>query len=166
MKQSKNTFSPFNTIKKSTILMLIAVAASTGVFSQSRFSKHEISVNAFRNPSIGAEYRYKLVSVHAGYYPTAFDSGENTSFLKVGATAWFLPVGQKENPSSFYAGASYLRGYNRDYEGKNALGIEAGFRWMVWKGLNLRLGAIAVASADQSLKINPTPGISYSFFIK
>jgi hypothetical protein len=37
---------------------------------------------------------------------------------------------------------------------------------MVWKGLNLRIGAIAVAASGESLKINPTPGISYSFFIK
>jgi len=106
------------------------------------------------------------MSVHAGYYPTAFKSGENTSFLKIGFTAWFLPVGKKEIPSSFYAGASYLRGFNRDYENKNAIGMEAGFRWMIWKGLNLRIGAIAVAAKGESLKINPTPGISYSIIIK
>lgn len=154
--------------KKTPIQFLAAVLvlASTSAFSQSRFSKNEISINGFRNPSVGLEYRHKQLSYHAGYYPTAFESGENTSFLKIGATAWFLPVGKKENPSSFYAGASYLRGFNRDYEGKNALGVEAGFRWMVWKGLNLRIGAIAVAAPGESLKINPTPGISYSFFIK
>lgn len=137
-----------------------------GVQAQSRFSKQEISINGFRNPSIGVEYRYKQVSVHAGYYLTAFKSGENTSFIKSGLTFWFLPVGRKENPSSFYAGTSYLRGRNRNYDGKNALGVEAGFRWMAWKGLNLRIGAIAVAAKGQSLKINPTPGISYSFFIR
>ena len=54
-------------------------------------------------------------------------------------------------------------GLNRDYEDKNALGVEAGFRWMIWKGLNFRIGAIAVAAKGQSLQINPTPGISYSF---
>jgi len=51
-------------------------------------------------------------------------------------------------------------------ENKNAIGVEAGFRWMVWKGLNVRIGAIVVAAPDESVKINPTPGISYSFFIK
>ena len=136
----------------------------TNTFAQSRFSPNEISINGFRNPSVGLEYRHSQVSVHAGYYPTAFKSGENTSFFKAGTTFWFLPVGQKENPSSFYAGANYLRGFNRNYENKNALGIEAGFRWMVWKGLNLRIGAIAVAASGESLKINPTPGISYSMF--
>jgi hypothetical protein len=148
-------------MKKITLLLLFV---SSVAFSQSRFSKNEISINGFRNPSVGLEYRQHNMSVHAGYYPTAFKSGENTNFVKTGVTFWFLPVGKKQNPSSFYAGASYLRGLSRDYEGKNAVGMEAGFRWMVWKGINLRIGGIAVASKGQSLKINPTPGISYSFF--
>jgi hypothetical protein len=146
------------------ILILILIFVSISAFSQSRFSKNEFSINGFRNPSVGLEYRYSIVSLHAGYYPTAFKSGENTNFLKIGVTLWFLPVGKRENPSSFYAGANYLRGFNRDYEGKNAVGIETGFRWMVWKGLNFRIGVIGVTASGESFKINPTPGISYSFF--
>jgi hypothetical protein len=151
-------------MKKTIFVLLLSV--STTAFSQKTFSRNEISINGFRNPSVGLEFRHRQVSFHAGYYPTAFKAGENTNFVKAGVTAWFLPVGQKENPSSFYAGASYLRGLSRDYDGKNALGVEAGFRWMVWKGLNLRLGAIAVATSGESLKFNPTPGISYSFFTR
>lgn len=145
------------------IFSLLLVLVSATAFSQGRYSKNELSINAFRNPSVGAEYRHGHMSLHAGYYPTAFKSGENTNFFKAGVTAWFLPVGKKEIPSSFYAGASYLRGFSRDYKNKNAVGFEAGFRWMVWKGINLRIGAIAVAAKGESLKINPTPGISYSF---
>jgi hypothetical protein len=146
--------------------IVLVGAASTSAFSQSRFSKSELSINGFRNPSVGLEFRHKQISYHAGYYPTAFKAGETTNFFKAGATAWFLPVGKKETPSSFYAGASYLRGFSRDYEGKNALGVEAGFRWMVWKGLNLRIGVIGVTAEGEPLEINPTPGISYSFFFK
>ncbi len=73
-------------------------------------------------------------------------------------------VGQKEHPSSFYAGASYLRGLNLEYKDQNALGLEAGFRWMIWEGLNFRIGAIALMAKGQDVKINPTPGLSYSFF--
>ncbi len=146
--------------KISTTILLVSLA--TSVYAQNRFAKNELSINCFRNPSVGAEFRMNKMSVHAGYYPTAFKSGENTSFFKAGATFWFLPVGKHPIPSSFYAGANYLRGYNRDYKNKNAAGLEAGFRWMIWKGLNLRIGAIAVAAKDRSLKINPTPGISYS----
>jgi hypothetical protein len=148
------------------LITLLSLLVSLSSYSQSKFSKSEFSVNGFRNPSVGAEYRYENFSVHAGYYPTAFKAGENTNFVKAGFTLWFLPVGKKENPSSFYVGSSYLRGLSRDYEGVNALGTEAGFRWMIYEGLNLRLGAIAVTAKDKSFKVNPAPGISYSFFFK
>ena len=162
----RNIKMQFGTTKRTLAVIVILLLVTGSAFSQSRFSKNELSVNGFRNPSVGLEFRHNQISFHAGYYPTAFESGETTNFFKAGVTSWFLPVGKKENPSSFYAGASYLRGFSRDYDGKNALGVEAGFRWMVWKGLNLRIGAIAVAAPGESLKINPTPGISYSFFIK
>lgn len=151
-------------MKTSFIALFLLV--SIGAFSQSRFSKNEISINGFRNPSIGLEYRRNHLSFHAGYYITALEAGITTKFLKTGVTAWFLPVGKKENPSSFYAGASYLRGINLEYNKENALGLEAGFRWMVWKGLNVRIGGIALISKGHDVRINPTPGISYSFFIK
>lgn len=147
-------------------ITLLFVLITTQVIGQNRLSKQEFSINGFRNPSIGLEYRFGGVSMHAGYYPTAFESGENTSFFKAGASFWFLPVGKRENPSSFYAGASYLRGFNREYEDKNAVGVEAGFRWMIWKGLNFRIGGIALAAKGESLMVNPTPGISYSFFFQ
>jgi len=75
-------------------------------FAQSRFSRQEFSINGFRNPSIGLEFRHRAVSFHAGYYPTNFESGVTTTFVKVGTTLWFLPVGKRENPSSFYASVS------------------------------------------------------------
>jgi len=146
------------------VIIILLILVSTSAFSQQRFSKNELSINGFRNPSIGVEYRHQHISVHGGYYVTNFTRNTTTRFVKVGVTYWFLPVGKKENPSSFYAGASYLRGLNREYDGKNAVAMEAGFRWMAWKGLNLRIGAIGVAAKGQTLKINPTPGISYSFF--
>lgn len=147
-------------------ITLLFILITTQVIGQNRFSQQEFSINGFRNPSMGLEYRYHVISVHAGYYPTAFEFGENTSFFKAGANLWFLPVGKRENPSSFYAGANYLRGFNRDYKDKNAVGVEAGFRWMIWKGLNFRIGGIALAAKGESLKVNPTPGISYSFFFQ
>ncbi|MBK9734344.1 MAG: hypothetical protein IPO92_04990 [Saprospiraceae bacterium] len=149
-------------MKQLFVVLLVMISASA--YAQSKFSKNEFSINAFRNPSMGVEYRHQSVSVHAGYYITAFESGVTTKFFKAGATVWFLPVGKKENPSSFYAGASYLRGLNLDYKDENAVAMEAGFRWMVWKGLNLRIGAIGVAAKGHDVKINPTPGISYSIF--
>ncbi len=132
-------------------------------FSQDAFPKHTLSINAFRNPSIGLEYQHRNVSVHAGYYPTNFESGVTTEFLKAGVTYWFLPVDKQKIPSSFYVGASYLRGLTRDYENENAVGFEAGFRWYAFKGMHLRLGVIALASEGHDVKVNPTPSIGYSF---
>ena len=147
------------------LIATVLVLGLTGsALAQNRLSAREFSINGYRNPSVGVEFRLRHVSVHAGYYPTNFKGGETTDFFKAGFTAWFLPMGKKENPSSFYAGVNYLSGHNNDYEGKNAVGMEAGFRWMVWKGLNIRLGAIAVAGGGESLKLNPASGISYSFF--
>lgn len=146
------------------LFVLLLLVAASHTFAQNRFSGNEFSVNAFRNPSIGLEFRHQQLSVHAGYYITALEPGITTKFMKFGLTTWFLPVGQKEHPSSFYAGASYLRGLNLEYKDQNALGVEAGFRWMIWEGLNFRIGAIALAAKGHDLKINPTPGLSYSFF--
>ena len=127
------------------IIILSLIISSGNAFSQSKFSKNEISINGFRNPSIGAEYRHKHLSVHAGYYPTNFESGITTGFIRTGVTYWFLPVDKKENPSSFYSSLSYARGMSRDYKDQNAGIAEAGFRWMVYKGLNLRIGIAALA---------------------
>lgn len=149
-------------MQKNLLLALVLVVSNTG-FAQDKFPKNTISINAFRNPSIGIEYQRKQISVHGGYYVTNFESGITTEFLKTGVTYWFLPVDQKEMPSSFYAGTSYLRGLTRKYKDQNAFAVEAGFRWYAWKGLNFRLGVIALTAEGQSLKINPTPSISYSF---
>jgi len=42
--------------------------------------------------------------------------------------------------------------------------IESGYRWFIWRGLNFRLGVIGLYAQGESAKLNPTPGISYSFF--
>ncbi len=148
-------------MKKQILLGLILTITGLAQ-AQDRFPKNQLSINAFRNPSIGLEYHRKQVSIHGGYYVTNFESGVTTEFLKAGATYWFLPWGKQEVPSSLYVGSSYLRGLTRDYKDQNAVAFEAGARFVIWKGLNFRLGVIALAAEGQSLKINPTPSISYS----
>lgn len=148
---------------KHTLLATTLTLMTVATHAQSRFPKNQISVNGFRNPSIGLEYQRNNVSVHAGYYITAFESGVTTKFAKAGVTYWFAPVGKKDVPSSFYAQLSYLRGLNLDYTDVNAASLDVGFRWMAWKGLHLDIGVIALAAPDKDVKINPTPGIGYSF---
>jgi hypothetical protein len=142
------------------IVLLLAFIGK--VSAQQQFPTNILSINGFRNPSIGLEYQKQQVSVHAGYYPTNFESNVTTEFLKAGINIWFFSVDKKEIPSTFYIGTSYLRGLTRDYDNKNALALEAGFRWYIWKGLNCRLGIIALTATGESLKINPTPSIGYS----
>lgn len=131
------------------------------------FSKEEIGFNFFRAPSIGGEYRYEQFSIHAGYYPTNFESGVTTQFYKLGVGYWFFPSklsSDAYHPSSFYTYLSYGRGINRDYENKDTLMYELGYRWMVWRGLSFRLGAIGLFAEGESAKLNPTPSIGYSIF--
>lgn len=149
-----------NTVKH--ILSILSIAFVLTNQAQSRFPKHELSINGFRNPSIGLEYRIDKVSVHAGYYITALEPGITNKFVKMGLTYWFLPVGKKENPSSFYAQLSYLRGLNLEYKDVNAGSVDVGFRWMLWKGLHLRIGALALVAPNKDVRINPTPGIGYA----
>lgn len=130
--------------------------------SAQNYPTNLLSVNAFRNPSIGVEFQRKQLSLHVGYYPTNFESGVTTEFFKTGLTYWFLATDNKEISSSFYSGLSYLRGTSRDYKDVNAVGVEAGYRWYIWKGLNLRLGVIALAAEGKDVQINPTPSIGYS----
>jgi hypothetical protein len=173
-----------------TILLLLVLSSFTfavqaqftlpqpaGTAKKDAFSQRELSINGFRNPSIGVEYRVRRFSLHAGYYPTILRDGartesgadnNTTSFLRAGVSYWFLPVYQRpgESPSAFYTSLSYLRGLDYAYWGKNALMGELGFRWMVWKGLNVRLGVAAMKAAGKGWQVNPTPGISYSFSLK
>jgi len=131
------------------------------------FSKEEVGFNFFRAPSIGGEYRRDQFSVHAGYYPTNFESGVTTSFYKVGVGYWFLPrvlFESADHPSSFYTYFSYGRGLNLNYENKDAFMYELGYRFMLWRGLSFRFGAIGLFAEGESAKLNPTPSIGYSVF--
>ncbi len=131
---------------------------------------HELSINAFRAPSIGLEYRLAMVSLHAGAYTTIISKDERgrneaTWFFKPGATLYFLPISlYRQRPSEFYVSASYLYGLTNDWQRKHGFMAEFGWRWMVWRGINVRIGVAAlVGQGARGVKINPTPAIGYSF---
>lgn len=147
-------------------LFILTSFFTTFLAAQTKFPSHLVSINGFRNPSIGLEYQYKQVSLHAGYYVTNFESGVTTEFFKTGLSYWIFPMqlsNSAEVPSSFYISSSYAVGTSRDYKEKSTVIGEVGFRYYVWKGLNFRLGVAALAAEDHEVKINPTPGISYSY---
>lgn len=148
---------------KPLVLAPVLLFLSTTLSAQDGLnSTREFSINAFRNPSIGLEYRVHRLSAHAGYYPTNFESGVTTTFVRAGLSFWLLPVDRKEIPSSFYVSGSYLRGLSRAYENESAVIADVGFRWMVWRGLNLRIGAAVLMADGHAPELNPTPGIGYA----
>ncbi len=131
---------------------------------RTEFSQQELSLNFFRNPSIGLEWRYSQVSIHAGYYLTNFEPNVTTEFIRSGVTFWFLPIASNgDAPSSLYSSVSYLHGLTREWTGTSGVMLEAGFRWMPWRGLNVRLGVDVLLSPNQPIRVNPNPGVSWSF---
>ena len=152
-----------------TVLALLATAATAHAdASLTATAKpiQELSINVFRSPSIGLEYRRGPVSVHGGAYPTVISKDamgvyETSWFARAGLTFHFLPhswYGQR--PSEFFVSASYLRGLNLDHG--NAAIVDLGYRWMIWRGLNVRLGVAVLAERNHDVKINPTPGLGWS----
>jgi hypothetical protein len=150
---------------------LCLIIFSTSTFSQNEETElkennnYELSINGFRNPSIGLEIKHKSLSLHAGYYLTVVPNddskeNENTSFVRAGLSHWF----DITNSFSAYVSVSYLYGLSKSYEDESAYMLEGGVKFFVWEGLNLRLGVAGLMSPDHKLKINPTPGISYSLF--
>ncbi len=123
-------------------------------------------MNLFRNPSIGLEYRIGALALHAGLYPTIISkdsSGTNETswFGRAGVTAFFAGHSfYRQRPSELYVSASYLRGLNLDHG--NAGAAEAGYRWMVWSGINVRLGVAVLVERGRAIRVNPTPGIGWS----
>ena len=112
---------------------------------------NELIVNAFRNPSIGLEFRHRFVSFHAGAYTTVINEGDTgfgagSWFFRAGVSVWFLPVpllGTRR--SSFYADVSFVHELSGDGWG-SGVAAEAGFRLVIWQGIFLRLGATVLAA--------------------
>jgi hypothetical protein len=152
----------FAAVLASSLSISAGAETSTMGDAQPFAAGREIMVHGFRAPSIGVEYRHGFVGLHAGAYTSVLDTaGRATWFFKAGATAYFLPVRlTSERFSSLYVSASWLHGTGAEWG--NAFMPEAGFRWAVWKGIDLRLGAAVLLSPGKRVYVNPTPGISWS----
>ncbi len=115
------------------------------------------TLNTFRNPSVGLEYRRGAVSVHSGYYTTILrDPGdadsEASGFWRTGVTGWW---GERA-----YASMSHLRALDGQRRGRDFVIVEAGLQFEPRQGLKLRLGVALIPGAKGfERKVNPTPGI-------
>jgi hypothetical protein len=156
-----------DTLRVTVLLGALGVAGTARAEEPPGTTDHELLLHGWRSPSIGVEYRRGFLGVHAGAYPTVISHDarggtETTWFAKAGLTGYFLPLRlTSERASTVFVSIAYLRGLNRGWD--DALFLETGFRWAVWKGLDLRLGAGLLLAPGQSPRVNPTPGVSWSF---
>lgn len=158
-------------MNKPVLLLLSLLSGSALVEAKAHADEapliQELNLNLFRNPSIGLEYRLGPVAAHGGFYPTvisadAAGNNETTWFVRAGLSVFFLGYSfYEQRLSEFYVSASYLRGLSKGRG--HAFMAEAGYRWMVWEGLNLRLGVAVLLEPEHEVKVNPTPGIGWSY---
>jgi hypothetical protein len=143
-----------------TTLLLPAATASAP-------PEREIIVHVFRAPSIGMEVRQGLFGVHVGAYPTVIDrdgdgAHRTTWFVKAGVSAYVLGLAAgSTRTSNLYVGLALMRGLHQGWGWAGF--VDAGFRWAAWQGLDLRLGAGLLVERDGRVRLNPTPGASWTF---
>jgi hypothetical protein len=150
------------------VSVLFAIVAglffsSKYVLAQSVVPPQRLYLHGFRSPSIGIEYRRGNIGLHSGLYLTNFSLNETTRFLKTGVTVYFPSLDlSRSGKSEAYLSAAYVRGLNRDFENRNGIFLEPGMRWQFRNRFEARLGVGILASSGQRIRVNPTPGISWS----
>ena len=85
------------TVRFALVLATLA-ALPAGRASAQEAPERGLYLTVFRSPSTGLEYRAGRLGVHAGWYPTILKTdgqseGENTNFVRLGATAYLRPRG-------------------------------------------------------------------------
>jgi len=120
----------------------------------------ELMIHVFRAPSMGVEIREGFLGLQLGLYPTAIDENDEgesrtTWFVKFGLAAYFLGFDTGSGrDSSPYVGLSLVQGLNNAWnvsdsiEHGSGLMLDVGFRWAVWRGLDLRLGGNLLVGFD------------------
>lgn len=133
-----------------------------------------VVLHGFRNPVTGVELRRNAIGFVLGFYPTTVDTGpegENrtTWFTKTGI--FWYPLEVKAGNLGLlepYLGVSLVQGLGNAWDVSESIlhgsGVtfDAGLRWALSGGLDLRLGAVLLAGFDGRLYWNPAPGIGWS----
>ncbi|WP_309708234.1 hypothetical protein [Armatimonas sp.] len=151
-------------MKRFVLLASIAIfgALTTSAWAQEPRPLRQLSVNGFRSPSIGLEYRQGAYSLHTGYYTSILSQSDSrnkrsTAFIKTGVSHYFGGDQKRE----WFVSAAHVRGRTEGWK-KDGAFLEAGGRWQVAKRLELRLGAGLLLVSGKPARLNPTPGISYT----
>jgi hypothetical protein len=134
----------------------------------------KVVLHGFRNPATGVEIRQAAVGFVVGFYPTTVDSGPEGE----NRTTWFTKTGIFWYPFGFdagelgllepYMGVSLVQGLGNAWNVSESIlhgsgmTFDAGLRWALLGGLDLRLGAVLLVGFDGRLYWNPAPGIGRS----
>jgi hypothetical protein len=110
----------------------------------------------FRNPSTGLEWRGSRYGVNAGFYPTILkadgqEDGENTNFVRIGATAYLRRAGWTP-----YLSPSLVLSLDDDWD--NGVLTDVGVRLPFTRRAAFRLGVGVLTTFDGEVRVNPTVG--------
>lgn len=144
------------------VLLLAAATAAPSLSAQQaapEFASRRLSVNVFRAPSTGLDYRMgDHGSVHAGFYPTVLrieGERENVNLVRLGGTFW-LRTGSGPYLSSGVALSLERAAWGHSFANELGWHQNFGSRWAA------RLGAIVLTTTDlERSRLNPTVGMSF-----
>ncbi len=156
-------------MKKSTNVLLAGLAFALVVSMSSSASaqgaqqppaaspERGLYLTAFRSPATGLEYRTGRFAVHAGYYVTILEIGEqahgdSTSFVRTGASFYLRPTGWTP-----YVSPSVVFSLDDDWD--NGILTEVGMRIPVFSRASLRGGVGVLRTFDGETRVNPTIGL-------
>jgi hypothetical protein len=114
-------------------------------------------LTTFRSPATGLEYRAGRFAIHAGYYVTILEvgeqtKGENTNFVRTGASFYLRPTGWTP-----YVSPSVVLSLDDDWD--NGVLTEVGLRIPVFTRASLRGGVGVLRTFDGETRVNPTIGL-------
>jgi hypothetical protein len=156
-------------MKKSTNALLAGLAFALALSLASSASAQEsrqapaaspeggLYLTAFRSPATGLEYRTGRFAVHAGYYATILEMGEQTkgdsiNFVRTGASFYLRPTGWTP-----YVSPSLLLSLDENWD--NGVLTELGLRIPVFPRASLRGGIGVLRTFDGETRVNPTIGL-------
>jgi hypothetical protein len=145
------------------VLVLVAIVAAPLAAQGGAPAEREIprfSVNLFRAPSTGVDYRFvSHASAHVGLYPTVLSlqgEREQINFIRVGGTYWLRPAA-----SGFYFSTGVAWSLERHLWG-HSLANEVGYHQQLGARWGARLGAnLLTAVEGMRSRLNPTIGLTF-----
>lgn len=141
------------------LVLSLAATVRSGQAQQAPARADGIYLTVFRSPATGVELRKGVGAIHAGFYPTILKAdgqskGENTNFVRVGASAYLRQQGWTP-----YISPALL--FSLDDDWANGVISEVGVRVPVRGRAAFRLGVGVLTAFDGEVRVNPTVGLDF-----